>query len=352
MLRRANYQSVTEATAPAEAEAATEAAPEEAAPETAANDNAEVAETQTADNTQAEAAPEVPAESADKAPERPTSVQLAELTKRAAIAERIEKRSQSLAEEAARRLRAAEEREAALARREQELLEGDELALLEKAAKARGVDLATLIRRGVQRVANDGKLAPEEEAKVKEEQRERELRELKEWRLSQEKREAEREAQREREQQERQVQTWQNETVAAARESKDSLPFLSDLPDHVVAHRAAQVAGAYFQKTGELPERSDLLSYLEAQEKAEVERSAELHMSRLRRLGKLPTIDEVVSSGPGTRKPATQDTGPAKAARTLTNSGAAQRPANGGGRPMTERERIEYAAQAIPDFPL
>lgn len=341
---------MTEPSAPAIAEAAPEAAPAEAAPETPANDNAEADQAQTATDDNAAAAPEVPAEAVEKAPERPTSVQLAELTKRAAIAERKERQARERETALAEAQRKAQEREAALAAREREFAEADEFAVLEKVAKAKGVDLPTLIRRGIQRAANNGELAPEEKVKVEAEQKAKREKELEDRLAAAEKRLADREEREAKAEQERQVQAWQNETVAAARESKDSLPFLSDLPDSVVAHRAAQVAGMFYQKTGELPERADLLQYLEAQEKADYERSAGLHESRLRRLGKLPTIEEVVSSGPGTRKPASQDTGPANAARTLTNNSAAQRPASNGSKPMTERERIEYAAQAIPDW--
>lgn len=264
---------------------------------------------------------------------KPVSPELAELTRRAAIAARIEKRAQEREAEVSRREREIAEREASFTN-------VDELEVLQRVAKAKGVDFNTLLRRAIQRHANNGELAPEEAVKAREEERDRELRELKEWKQ-------EREAERAREAQARQVQEWQNGVVSLARASTESLPYLADLlsqpgGDSEVAQRAAQVAGAYYRKTGEVPDNTELVEFLEAQE----QQAVDAHYARLKRLGKISEA-QASSTGPGNPKTGEQASGPAKTAKTLTNNGASQRAASADLYKMSERERIAYAAQLL-----
>lgn len=280
-----------------------------------------------------ESAEPIAAPAQPEASKKPVSAELAELTRRTAIATRIEKRAQEREAEVSRREREAAEREKAFQ-------ETDELGLLQQVAKAKGVDFNTILRRAIQRHANNGELAPEEAIKVKEETRDRELAELKAWKQEQEEL-------RTREARDRQVQSWQSQVVGTARQSHDALPFLADLDDGTIADRAAQVAGAYYRKTGELPENTELLEFLENQERLAVERDSEFHYKRLERLGKISGAS-APSTGPGNPKTSEQAAGTAKAvSKTLTNNGAAQRAASTNGHSLSDRDRIAWAAQLL-----
>lgn len=136
--------------------------------------------------------------------------------------------------------------------------------------------------------------------------------------------------------------------AAASELSGDKHPLLSKLPASELSERIEDAAREYTKKvyaitekeTGRgqwlLPDREDLLEFLEEERDKELQYWEEQLKQR--------------PSRTSPAKAASAGTGPVKtapSARTLSNKTASER-ANGA-RPMSERERIAYAAEALQD---
>lgn len=282
--------------------------------------------------------PETPAEPApgepDAAspPEAPSVAKThAGLSKRIAAAKRIEERAEA-------QLRAAEERTRQLGEIERRFETADEADVVRAIAKARGVSENDFIRRAIQAFTGAEPKPEEKTAKELEELR----REQAAIRADRETWHAE-QAARERTEI---VESWQASVVEDAKAGAESFPLLSDLSERELASKALAVASEYSRRTGEPPDTADLLAYLEEQEAAAA-KAWEARLAKRKTTGadkpRDGATDRIGANG-------SADRNGASSARTLSNRDASDRSAaNGQRRTLTERERLAFAAEAIPD---
>lgn len=263
-----------------------------------------------------------PGEQPPAQPERPAeplAKQHAALTRRIRAAEDIERRAEE-------RKRDIEARELKLKQSERELEEMSEDALLEAVAKRKGLSLDQLVKRAIGRIANGGKANLEDEVADLKRQRERDA-QAKLDEAKQRDEEAERNSQAA-------VDTFISGTLELI--SEDAHPLISDLDTAELSRRVFAVANEYATKTGRAPDRREVLEYLEQQEHARTQ-------ARIARLNKQPSESpQPAGAVPDHGKSEPQT-------RTLTNNAAAESSGAARKPPENWRDRIAYAAEAIPD---
>lgn len=261
----------------------------------------------------------------------------AAITKRINSAKRIEDRAKNTQREVEQREARVAEREKHFETLETQLKSVGEGDLLRIIAKARGVEVNDLVRAGIKQLHGS---EPEPSAETEKKAKPETDPELKE-RLD--RLERDRQAERERLsalEREKAASTWLQDTAKEL--SPESHPYLSELPASELSERIAEVASEYTRrvhaetKEWHLPDRADLLAFLEEEE---VKADQFWEERRKKRVSRTSTSKDS-SAGTGTVKPA-------PSARTLSNKTASER-ANGQ-RQMSERERIAYAAEALQD---
>lgn len=207
--------------------------------------------------------------------------------------------------------------------------------LLKIVAKTRNVDVNTLVRDAIKQLTG-AEPEPPPEQKTKPEP-DPELKARLDALEKDRQTERDRLAALERE---KAATTWLQDTAKEI--TADAHPFLSELPASELSERIAEVASEYTRrvyaetKEWHLPDRADLLAFLE-EEEVKADKFWEERRSKR-------------ASRTSPAKAASAGTGPVKtapSARTLSNKTASER-ANGA-RPMSERERIAYAAEALQD---
>jgi antitoxin component of RelBE/YafQ-DinJ toxin-antitoxin module len=289
-----------------------------------------------AHNPQQEGAPEDPVERQQE--KISLAKQHSALTRRQRAVQEAERRAQEQVTAAEAKAQAAE---AALA----ELEALDEMALLERVAKRKGLTLDQIVKRGIARVANKGQLPPEEAtraeieaARKKAEEASAEVARLKEERAE--------ETEQARDTEVKQtIDGWKHKAASLALANEDRLPLITALAPEDIGERAYDVMARYYQATkddtgtGVVPSHEEVLLYLEQQEQADFERKE----ARKRKLQSPLAATEPEGADPGAVNPEQKRT-----ARTLTNRDASER-ASSRKTPMTLQERIAHAAEAIPD---
>lgn len=268
------------------------------------------------------------------------SRQHAALSQRFQAAKRVEERAKTREAEAEAKINEAEAKVRKLA-------DMDEMTLLTEVAKSRGLTLDQLIKRGIARIANNGKLPEADQARADLEEARREAKAAKDrvekWENEQ-KEKAERAKQdSEAANYDKIIADWQEQTVNMVTE--DTHPLLSGLDATEIASKALWVADQYFQKTGVAPAQEDVLDYLEQQELERFEKLAAKKNGK-RSSSRVNVEDIDTESDPEPDSSARQRP-PPRQARTLTNRDAAERSTRR--RPMSDQELIAYAAEAVPD---
>jgi len=237
---------------------------------------------------------------------------------------------------------AAEKRGEELAKREAELAELeklDELALLEKRAKASGRSLEDVLRHIITRVANGGKETQEDretrlerEAKEARAAAEEAKQAVKDWTEKQE-------AAAIMAANERIIMDYRDDALSTL--SEELHPHLSTVDPEYVARRALQVADQVAGAEGVVPDVADVLQFLEDEEREQFEkRAARLKYSR----GEQKPAPVELGRGPDGRFQPAKQAPP----RNVTNQMSASRTQSPiDWSKLSERERIELAGEEV-----
>jgi hypothetical protein len=232
-------------------------------------------------------------------------------------------------------IRGAEQRVQQLQRFEQHLATASRADVLRAVAKVRGESLNDLVRGGIQEIAG---VEPKPEEKT-----ERELALIRQEREeARREREAAQQAIEQRES-ERMADEWQGTVVRTVRAKAADVPLLADYSDAEIAQFALRAAKQYVQRVGDAPDTDDLIAFLEEQQ----EMQAETWQRRIAK--RKPTAAKVTEGASSRAGPESRKLEPSTPS-TLSHRNASERtPGANGARQMSERERLAYAAEAIPD---
>lgn len=205
-----------------------------------------------------------------------------------------------------------------------EMETADEMAVLARVAKQRGVTVASLLQRGAALIA--GKTPPEPVKPKTDPEVEAVRRELAEMKRQT----AEREAAA-------QDAAWKSAVGQVSRD-ETTFPRLSALSEKEVGDAAHKVWSDYFQQTGVAPDYQAVLEHLEAIEAARFRTHSE---AQAKRNGNRDPAGRNGSGG--SRAPAAGTPAERAPSRTISNSDAAQ-PARSH-RQMSDQEKLDWAGE-------